>query len=199
MSAARIFYRTRQFWHGLWLTPTASQMGRARSILNPAEFDLFNRLQPGEQSHSLTVLNKLLAAGENNPDLLVAALLHDVGKILYPLKLWERAWIVVGQAFFPRLSKEWASGHPGNLEGLSFWKRAFVVAEQHPQWGAELATQANSSLLVVNLIRRHQEILAGDEYLINPDQPAASISNRLESHRFENCLLQKLQAVDDES
>jgi hypothetical protein len=199
MSAARIFYRTRQFWHGLWLTPTASEMDRGRSMLNPAEFNLFNRLQPGEQSHSLTVFDKLSAAGEKDPDLLAAALLHDVGKILYPLKLWERVWIVIGRAFFPHLSREWALGDLGNLEGVSFWKRAFIVAEQHPRWGADLAAQANSSQLVVNLIRRHQETLAGDEYSINHDQPAASRRNSLESHRFEDGLLQKLQAVDDES
>jgi len=199
MSAERIFYRTRQLWHGLWLTPTPNEMDRVRSMLTPAEIDLFNRLQPGEQSHSLTVFNKLSAAGESNSDLLVAALLHDVGKILYPLKLWERVWIVIGGVFFPRLSKKWAVGDLADLENLSFWKKAFIVAEQHPKWGADLAVQANSSQLVVSLIRRHQQSLTVSEYMPNHDRPTAGKRDNLESHQFEDCLLHKLQAADNES
>jgi hypothetical protein len=199
MSAARIFYRTRQFWHGLRLTPTASEIDRARSALNAAQFDLFIRLQPGEQSHSLAVFTKLSVAGEDNPDLLAAALLHDVGKTLYPLKLWERVWIVLGKAFPPGLLKRWALGDLGDLKGLSFWKRPLVVAEQHPKWGAELAAQAGSSHLVVSLICRHQETLRVNEYLAKHNLPSASGQDTVESIRLEDCLLRKLQAADDES
>jgi hypothetical protein len=39
----------------------------------------------------------------------------------------------------------------------SGWRRAFVVAVQHPQWGADLAAKAGASPLAVALIRRHQE------------------------------------------
>jgi hypothetical protein len=197
MTAARIIYRTRQFWHGLRLTPTAGEIDRVRRLLNPAQFDLFFRLQPGEQSHSLAVFNNLSGAGEGNPDLLVAALLHDAGKSLYPLKLWERVWIVLGKAFFPQRSEEWASGNLEDLHDLPFWKRPFVVADQHPQWGANLAAQACSSSLVVSLIRRHQETLAMDENVTMQDRSSASDQDGSELRRLEDCLLQRLQAADE--
>ena len=199
MSVARLIYRTRQFWHGLRLTPTDSEIDRVRSMLNAAQFDLFMRLQPGEQSHSLSVFTKLLGTGEENRDLLVAALLHDVGKILYPLKLWERVWIVLGKAFPTRLLKGWVLGDLEDLQNIPFWRRPFVVAQQHPQWGAELAAQAGSSALVVSLIQRHQENLAVHENLFRQDWSPASGRERSELQNLEDELLRKLQAADDQS
>jgi putative nucleotidyltransferase with HDIG domain len=195
----RIYYRTRQFWHELRLSPTTNEMDRARSVLSSAQLDLFIRLQPGEQSHSLAVFNKLCAAGEDNHDLLVAALLHDVGKTSYPLKLWERVWIVIANAVFSRFLKRWALGDLENLKDLSFWKRPLVVAEQHPKWGAELAAQSGSSPLVVSLIRRHQDTLVVGDYSSAQKRISASGQNDLKFLGFEDCLLQKLQAADDES
>jgi hypothetical protein len=199
MSTVRIYYRTRQFWHGLRLSPTTNEMDQAQSVLSSAQFDLFIRLQPGEQAHSLAVFTKLCVAGEDNPDLLVAALLHDVGKTLYPLKLWEKTWIVIANAVLIRYLKGWALGDLENLKDLSFWKRPLVVAEQHPKWGAELAAQAGSSPLVVSLIRRHQETLVVGERSSAQKRISASGQNDLRFLGFEDCLLQKLQAADDES
>jgi hypothetical protein len=195
----RIYYRTRQFWHGLRITPTNNEMDRARSVLSSTQFDLFMRMQPGEQSHSLAVFTKLSAAGDDDPDLLVAALLHDVGKTLFPLKLWERAWIVLANAVFPRFSNGWALGDFEDLKKLSFWKRPLVVAKQHPKWGAELAAQAGSSHLVVSLISRHQETLVVDEHSSAQIRISTSGQNELKFLGIEDCLLQKLQAADDES
>jgi hypothetical protein len=199
MNVGRILYRTRQFWHGLRLTPAGSEIEHVRSVLNPAQFNLFFQLQPGEQSHSLAVFDKLSAAGECDPDLLVASLLHDTGKILYPLRLWERAWIVLGKALFPQLSKKWAVGDLKDLKKISFWKRAFVVAEQHPQWGADLAAPANSSSLAVSLIRRHQQTITMDGDLAIKDGSSTSGQDQVEFKGLENRLLLKLQAADDES
>jgi hypothetical protein len=59
------------------------------------------------------------------------------------------------------------------------WRRAFIVAEQHPIWGADLAAECGTSQLAVSLIARHQEQIP----------PEAS--------SMEDILLRKLQAVDD--
>jgi hypothetical protein len=199
MSAARILYRTRQFWHILRLVPSERDLDLVQSVLTPAQFSLFSRLQPGEQSHSIKVFTKLAGAGENNPDLLVAALLHDVGKILYPLKLWERVWIVIGQALFPSLSKNWAKRDLDGPHPALFWARPFVVAEQHPAWGARLARQTRATHTSIALIRRHQESVPPSDMLRSPGEGPNLNSQGGESQGLEDCLLQKLQAADNDS
>ena len=47
-----------------------------------------------EQAHAIAVFRKSSRA-DPHPDLATAALLHDVGKIMYPLTPWQRALIVL--------------------------------------------------------------------------------------------------------
>jgi hypothetical protein len=154
-------------------------------MLTSAQLALFARMQPVEQAHSLKVAKALFERGEMDPDLLIAALLHDVGKVCHPLRLWERAWIVLGRAFFPGLSRKWGAA-PQKVEAVSFLLRPFIVAEQHPEWGAELALQAGVSPRTAALIRRHQTPRAASQ--AHPGSPAA-----------EDRLLGLFQSVDDES
>ena len=171
----RILYRTRQVWHALISFPATEELAQVRSTLTPSLMSLFNRMQASEQAHSLRVFNQLLAQGEKNVDLLVAALLHDVGKSRHPLRLHERVMVVLAKTLFPERVKRWGQGDP------SGWRRPFVVAEQHPAWGAEMVTQAGASPLVAALVYRHQENLQGE------------VVNR------EDRLLYRLQLLDNES
>lgn len=177
----RIGYRARQFWFALTATPDPNQLAQARQVLSPALMALFQRMQAGEQAHSLAIFCQLCEQNETQEDLLVAALLHDVGKGRYPLRLWERVLIVLARVFVPERVKAWGSGEPRG------WKRAFVVAERHPAWGAELAAAAGASPLAVSIIRRHQE----------PLLPAAV--GRGEGPSLEDRLLHRLQLLDNES
>jgi hypothetical protein len=151
----------------------------AFAILTQAQINLFECLQPSEQAHSLEIYHSLLDAHETNHDLLVAALLHDTGKSRFPLRIWERVVIVLCKRLFPAKVQDWGRASPQS------WKRPFVIAEQHPTWGAELAQQAGASALAVSLIRRHQEPLAfdGDPALLS----------------LEDRLLITLQHYDNES
>jgi hypothetical protein len=177
MNATNVLYRARQFFMALRATaPSSEGLEKARSVLTEEQMSVFGRLQPSEQAHSLAVLGALLEQGENNPDLLVAALLHDVGKLCHPLRLWERVMIVISQLIFPRQLKKWGEGLPYGV------KRPFVVAEQHPVWGAELVAEAGASPLAVALVRRHQQALA----------PAANLS-------LEDRLLLALQSADNQN
>ncbi len=176
MSLGRALYRARQFFLAWRATLNPHDLEQARSILSPAQMALFNRMQPGEQAHALSVYRQLVEQGETSSDLLVAALLHDVGKIIYPLHLWERVLIVLAKAAFPIQSRRWG-GLP--VERPRGWRRAFVVAEQHPAWGAALAAEAGSSARTVALIRQHQE----------------PVTTSAEGEIVK--LLIKLQAVDD--
>jgi putative nucleotidyltransferase with HDIG domain len=147
----RLAYRMRQFWYALFARPTSEDLALARSALSAPQMRLFEQLQPSEQVHSLNIYRQLLLQGETQPDLLVAALLHDVGKSRYPLHSWDRALIVLARAIVPERVKDWGQGQPQG------WQRAFVVAQQHPAWGAEMAAQAGASPLAVNIIQQHQD------------------------------------------
>jgi hypothetical protein len=177
MSAANILYRARQFFLALSATaPTSEGLEKARSVLTEGQMAAFERLQPSEQAHSLAVLGTLLEQGENNPDLLVAALLHDVGKVCHPLRLWERVVIVISKTVFPRRVKQWGVGNPRGI------KRPFVISEQHPIWGAELVAETGASPLAVALVRRHQQAPSPTE---NPS--------------LEDRLLLALQSADNQN
>lgn len=171
----RLRYRAQQFWDALLAAPASDDLEQARFILSPAEALLFARLQPGEQAHALQVYRKLRASGEVARPLLQAALLHDVGKWRCPLWPWERALIVLVKAFAPGLVRRWGQGEPRG------WQRAFVVAEQHPRWGSEMAQAAGADPLTARLIARHQDVLRG------------------EAQSLEEQYLQSLQAADDSS
>lgn len=151
MSISQVWYRTRQFWLA-WRAeaPSDEELAAARSVLTTEQMTLFLLLQPSEQIHALRVLQTIQLQGESDPDLQTAALLHDIGKARAPLKLWERVVIVLGKRFFPRRAKFWGQGKPQG------WKRPFVVAEQHPDWGGEMAAKVGLSPITVALIRRHQ-------------------------------------------
>jgi len=151
MPFAKIRYRVEQFILALTAEPDPEQLVKARQILGTTLWPIFTLLQPGEQVHSLSVMNKIIDQGYSAQELLQAALLHDVGKSRSPLNVWNRTWIVLARNFFPDRLQSWGQGE------LTGWRRTFVVAEQHPAWGAEMAANAGADQKVVALIRQHQQ------------------------------------------
>jgi len=148
---SRIRYRIEQFRRALHPTPDAVPIDALRGHLNPAQLTLFLRMQPSERAHAFSVFQRLREAGYTHRELLAAALLHDVGKILYPLSIWERVAIVLGHRFFPRLARRWGAGTPRGF------RRPFVIAAQHPAWGADLIAQTSVAQGAIELIRHHQD------------------------------------------
>jgi hypothetical protein len=172
---SRIAHRLRQFWHALLSPGKRITSESLLPYLTPDQVSLFCRMQPSEQAHAYQIFLHLVSIGQTNQDLLSAALLHDVGKILYPLSLFDRVMIVLGKRFFRNATERWAAGA---LHGQGL---PFVVAEKHPEWGAELASQAGATSRTVELIRHHH-----DQQL--PDQDSQT-----------RLLLAALQAADNES
>lgn len=148
MNQAR--HRICQFFLYLRARPAAADLALVDSTLPPELAALFRRMAPGEQIHSLKVMRWLAEQGHTRPELLQAALLHDVGKSNAPINLFERVEAVLVRWLVPGLYARWAQAEPLG------WRKPFVTATQHPAWGAALAGQAGAPLLVVNLIRRHQ-------------------------------------------
>jgi hypothetical protein len=176
-----ILYRIRQFWRTLFIKKDHLEHEQALALLSLEQKALFTQLHPGEQNHAVIVFRRLLEQGENQPDLLVAALLHDVGKLRYRMNPLERAIVVLVKAVMPKQAHRWGELPLVGWDDLTSWRKAFIVAEHHAEWGAEMARMSGVSVLTENLIRFHQ-------------QP-----HKLDVDAEETSLLHKLWLVDNES
>jgi hypothetical protein len=153
---ARVFYRVGQFWRGLSASVSAEDRGRVEIILPPAALRLFTQMPLDAQRHSLNVLASLRAAGYDQADLAVAALLHDCGKVAaaqggVQLGLWLRGPLVMLEAWLPQLAAAWASPNPAHG-----WRYALYVQREHAAIGATWASEAGCSDLSCWLIAHHQ-------------------------------------------
>lgn len=146
-----IAYRVRQFLSTLFERPDPELRRQARATLQPPLWALFQQLPPPEQAHALQVYQDLKSDGQRQPDLLAAALLHDIGKIRAPLSVYEKVVVVLAKWLVPRPARQWGQGAPTG------WRRPFAVAQQHPAWGAELVRSAGASATLTELIARHHE------------------------------------------
>ena len=177
----RILYRVRQFWRMVFVKNSPVELKQVQTILTPQQMALFIQLQPGEKDHAMRMFHRLVEQGEVQPDLLVAALLHDVGKTRYRLNPLERNVVVLVRAVKPGKARKWGNVAPEVGEGLPGWRKPFVVAEQHAGWGAEMARQTGVSPLTEILIREHHH------------------PNVQETGDEKDFLLHKLWVVDNDS
>lgn len=146
----RALYRVWQFWQTLTGYLSPSDWQEVRLTLSPNELPLFKGMNRADQTHSFRVMKALQANGHTAPSLMAAALLHDAGKGLHPLRFWERPVPVLAKGLLREDAQPLGNGNPHG------WRRPLVIAEKHPAWGAEMAAQADSSPLVVWLICHHQ-------------------------------------------
>ncbi len=155
----RPLYRARQFWQGLTAAPLSAEARQlVERILSPAEQQGFDRLAPVDQWHSYQVLRLLQRHGHDEPALLKAALLHDIGKTRAPLSLLDRTVAVLGRLLIPGRAAAWEKR---SLEAATRWQRPFVIHRRHPEWSAELLAAAGSDERTIDLVRRHQDRPAG--------------------------------------
>jgi hypothetical protein len=162
-------YRFRQFFGALTAGTDEDDEQVLAYLLTPPQRDLFRRMAPNDQRHSLGVCATLRRAGYDDPALLRAALLHDVGKAAGRIWLWQRTLIVLLRRWAPDLLRWLARGscHLPLVPRYSplatrrveapWWRRGFVINRFHPELGARWAAQAGCSPTTVALIRRHQE------------------------------------------
>lgn len=125
----------------------------AERYLNPEQMALFRQMEKSEQLHSLNVLHDVLDQEEYTPDdLAVAALLHDAGKIRYPLAIWQKTLSVLVKTLLPALDARLIAE-----DRLSFWRAPFVVRHYHPGWGGELLRESGASDTIVWLVTHHAD------------------------------------------
>ena len=153
-AASRALYRSRQFFGAVRPRVDAARRDEAFRLLSDAQRALFATMTLRDQQHCLAVYQRLRDQGENDADLLVAALLHDAGK--GRLALWHRVAYVLLAAIAPhtldRLSR------PGDGPA---WREALYRCRRHAALGAELARAAGCSPLTVALIAEDAAASAG--------------------------------------
>jgi putative nucleotidyltransferase with HDIG domain len=155
-------YRVRQFLRAVtaWVRPAAVDEDLLGQVLPVQAMGLFLGMPGYERKHAMAVFESLRAAGHDDPDLLAAALLHDVGKSgsgVARIRVWHRVATVLLRAFWPGAVERIGQDRPGS------WRRAFFVQQHHAALGAELARKACCAPATVELIRRHEDACPADD------------------------------------
>ncbi|MBA2678389.1 MAG: hypothetical protein H0U76_08360 [Ktedonobacteraceae bacterium] len=117
---------------------------------------LFRTMSQADQQHCLRVCRSLQERGREEPEMLAAALLHDVGKAERRVPFWTRPVIVIVK----RLRPTWlgrVTVAPEHIEHAQIppWRRDLSYAWWHAEVGARLAEQAGLSDRSVLYIRTH--------------------------------------------
>ena len=111
--------------------------------LSPAQLALFDGMHVADRRHGLDVVAALRAAGERDPEVLLAGLLHDAGK--GDTSMLPRILHSLGQAHIT-----WPALVLGWLPGM---RTALVRLRDHAEVSARLAAEAGCSARTVELIR----------------------------------------------
>lgn len=120
--------------------------------LTPVQRAAFAKLPAHDRGHLIRVTRKLVDRGETSPDLIVAALLHDIGKVdgRYHVRLIDRTLNVLLARCSPSLLAWMASrDHPVPL------CRGLMLAVHHPEIGSERARFLGCTARTIWLIKNH--------------------------------------------
>ncbi len=156
-AAARARYRARQFgkaWTG-GLSPAQRQ--EVAGVLTPALCGLFNGMSGYAQRHAYDVFHTLRSSGWAEHDLLVAALLHDVGKGNVSL-LSRVLWVLIG-LLGQRRRASLATSSP---LGVGLGLRQHL---HHARIGAALVRNAGGTATAARLVAGHYHVDATDPLL----------------------------------
>ena len=149
--------RVRQFRRALRPRPAAGDRAFAAARLTPAELALFERQAAYERQHAVELARTLLARRPDvGRDLLVAALLHDLGKAACPPRPLERVAYVLLAALPGRPpDRLFPPGTAPRCRAL----RALWVLRHHARLGAESARRAGVAPRVAWLIEHHHDAI----------------------------------------
>jgi hypothetical protein len=132
-----------------------------RQWLSADQQRAFGALSAHDRAHLVRVARALIATGSTSSDLIVAGLLHDIGKAdeHHQVRLLDRTVKVLLEHASPRLLNRLASReHPVPLCG------GLVLAVHHPEIGSERAQVLGCTERTCWLIKNHD-----NQALVDPD------------------------------
>ena len=139
-------HRVEQFLGHLRAGVGADEVARAHALLTADARSLFDGMPVADRRHALDVVDRLIERRQEEPDLLAAALLHDVAKG-HRMRLWHRVGGVLLEAAAPRLLARLASPERRS------WRYPFHLYLHHAALSADAAARAGCSPRTVALIR----------------------------------------------
>lgn len=158
----RLRHLVRRFGGSVWPGgPEPADEDWARSLLNEEERRLWTAMSGPDRRHAVAVARHVeRSLGPDGPDtVLVAALLHDVGKIVAGLGTYGRVVATLSAAVAGEdTARLWASGR-----GLT---RRVGLHLDYPELGVDLLELAGSDPLVIAWSREHHD--PPEEWSIDP-------------------------------
>lgn len=147
-------YRVGQVLGGFRTAVDPEDARRIVALLSEAELQLFLSMRPRDRRHGAETLRHAERLSADQPaapsrELLIAALLHDVGK--GPLRVEDRVTYVLLRAISPRLVDRLA-----RAEGLR-WRGALWRLRYHAEVGAAQLSAIGSAPRVVELTALHHD------------------------------------------
>lgn len=158
-----LWNRSRQFMRA-FRCPGAGEADRylRQHVDNPEQYRLLVRLPAYDRAHHARVHRFLIVEGFRDQDLLLAALLHDVGKAddIGRVRLVHRVGRVLARRFAPKAYTAFATWSEGRA-GF----HGFFLAEFHAEIGSVLAREAGASDVCCTLIASHESPEPADTLL----------------------------------
>jgi hypothetical protein len=143
-------HRVGQFIGHLTARVDPGEIERARPLLPDTAWGLFTQMPTADQRHALDVAGRLVEAGQHDPDLLAAALLHDAAKG-HQMRLWHRVGGVLLEAISSGALARLASADQGS------WRYPFHLYLHHAALSADAALAAGCSTRAAAFIRGSAE------------------------------------------
>jgi putative nucleotidyltransferase with HDIG domain len=163
----RLSHRFNQFFFALTSRISDDDRAFVRKHLTIEETALFEQLPDDIKKHSIDISRKLLDVAhghtkEINQKVLVrAGLLHDIGKGLVRLSVFDRVHLVLLRRLVRPLYDKLASY--GGGEGSRGVFRKFYVHKEHASIAAKLLEGAGTEGKVVSIIRSHTAPAEADD------------------------------------
>jgi hypothetical protein len=157
MTQAR--YRILQGLRHLTDRETPSIDATIRELLNPAQWALVSRLSPADRAHLLRVHQELVRQGVTDQDLLLAGLLHDIGKAddYGRVTVFHRTLNVLFGRIAPQVRRQLV-----NRE-RNWITHGMYLTLEHSRLGGDLARSAGASERTCWLIAHHDDGTISDD------------------------------------